>query len=170
MTTRSPSDSIKALLTMDQVVRRYGFTPNRAGYICCPFHREKTPSMKIYPEDGGFHCFGCGAHGSVIDFVMRLFDLSFQQAIVRLSSDFNLGLTARRPTERETSRILQERREREEERRRLDLEYREKMQEHRYWFWISKAGPDHWLYDKAVKQLPYLEWWLDENIEMGSRR
>lgn len=103
MTAICLSDSIKALLTMDQVARHYGFTPSRAGYICCPFHKEKTPSLKLYRGSGGFHCFGCGAHGSVIDFVMKLFDITFQQAIIRISSDFGLGLTAERPTKWEAS-------------------------------------------------------------------
>ena len=96
---------------MRQVAERYGFDPNRSGFIKCPFHQgDRTASLKIYPGDKGFHCFGCGAHGSVIDFVMRLFDLSFPQAVVRLSSDFNLGLTAHRLTRREASKILEDRR------------------------------------------------------------
>lgn len=147
---------------MDTVARHYGFTPSRSGYICCPFHREKTASLKIYPGHGGWHCFGCGAGGSVIDFVMRLFDLTFQQAIIRLSSDFGLDLTARRPTKQEASRILEERRAREAaeqaEKDRLDALARE----HRYWWEAQKYFEyPHPLYCEAVKRLPYLEYLLD---------
>ena len=87
---------IKRLVPMADAAALYGFPPNRAGYICCPFHAEKTGSCKIYPEDGGWHCFGCGEGGSVIDFVMKLFDLNCQQACLRLHEDFNLGLSEKK--------------------------------------------------------------------------
>lgn len=81
------------------VARRYGFEPNRAGFICCPFHREKTPSLKLYPGTGGFHCFGCGAGGSVIDFTAQLFGLDSMGAVRRLNADFGLCLPIdRQPT------------------------------------------------------------------------
>lgn len=47
---------------------------------CCPLHAEKSPSFYVYP-DGHFHCFGCGAHGTAIDFVMRLRGLDFPAAV-----------------------------------------------------------------------------------------
>ncbi|MES2989409.1 MAG: CHC2 zinc finger domain-containing protein, partial [Pseudomonadota bacterium] len=50
---------------------------------CCVFHHERTPSFYVYP-DGHFHCFGCGAHGDAINFVMRLRGLAFQAAIASL--------------------------------------------------------------------------------------
>lgn len=80
---------------MDEVVRRYGFTPKQPGnYICCPFHHEKTPSLKVYAEAGrGWMCFGCGKGGTVIDFAMNLFNIPFLAAVVRLNADFRLGLT-----------------------------------------------------------------------------
>ena len=59
--------TIKDRLTMREVLRHYGYEPNRANFICCPFHNEKTPSMKIYEQD--FYCFGGGEHGDVISFV-----------------------------------------------------------------------------------------------------
>lgn len=75
-----------------EVFEYYGLQPNRKGFICCPFHNEKTPSFKVYKGNGGYHCFGCGEHGSIIDFVMRYFDLSFKEAITKLNNDLNLGL------------------------------------------------------------------------------
>lgn len=169
VTSRSDiAGEIRKLLTMQQVAEHYGFTPNRAGYIQCPFHREKTASMKLYPDSGGFHCFGCGAHGSVIDFVMRLFDLSFPQAVVRLSSDFNLGLTARRLTKQEASKILEDRRKKEEEKEQAAQEYRRVAEEHRYWWEALKYFDyPHPMWVNAVKRLPYLEYWLDENLGAG---
>jgi hypothetical protein len=57
---------------------------------CCPFHDEKTPSFTVYP-DHRFHCFGCGAHGDVIDFVRRIDGLTFREARDRLVADGSLS-------------------------------------------------------------------------------
>ena len=47
----------------------------------CPFHKEKSPSFYVHPEKGSFHCFGCGKHGSSIDFVMETESLTFPEAV-----------------------------------------------------------------------------------------
>ena len=47
----------------------------------CPFHSEKSPSFNIYPENGSFYCFGCGAGGDVITFVRRIENLDYMEAI-----------------------------------------------------------------------------------------
>lgn len=83
---------ITARLTMPGIYAQYGFELNRAGFICCPFHAEKTPSLKYYADGKRWKCFGCGEGGSVIDFVMRLFSMSFNEAAAKLNSDFCLGL------------------------------------------------------------------------------
>lgn len=77
---------------MEDLFTAYGFVPNRGGFIRCPFHEEQTASLKSYAEGTRFKCFGCGAQGDVIAFVMRLFSLSFPQALVRIDDDFHLGL------------------------------------------------------------------------------
>ena len=53
----------------------------------CPFHDDKTPSMKA---DRRFHCFGCGADGDVIDFVSRLEQASPKEAALMLARDFSI--------------------------------------------------------------------------------
>ena len=58
--------------------------------ICCPFHEDRNPSMKV---DSRFHCFGCGADGDVIDFAAKLFQLSLRQAAEKLAADFGLSGT-----------------------------------------------------------------------------
>lgn len=55
----------------------------------CPFHEEKTPSFYVYPDH--FHCFGCRAHGSIIDFDMRYHTLSFPEAVVQLAQKYNFS-------------------------------------------------------------------------------
>ena len=47
----------------------------------CPFHGEKTPSFNIYAENGSFYCFGCGAGGDVITFVMKIENLDYMEAV-----------------------------------------------------------------------------------------
>ncbi len=47
----------------------------------CPFHSEKTPSFNLYPENGSFYCFGCGAGGDVITFIRRIENLDYMEAI-----------------------------------------------------------------------------------------
>lgn len=85
--------SIKATVSMLEVAEYYGFAVNRrTRKILCPFHADSHPSMHIYSGDKGYHCFVCGAGGDVIDFVMRLFGLSFQDACRKMDEDFHLGL------------------------------------------------------------------------------
>ncbi len=47
----------------------------------CPFHNEKTPSFTVYPDDGSFHCFGCGTGGDAITFTMKIQNLTFPEAV-----------------------------------------------------------------------------------------
>jgi hypothetical protein len=58
----------------------------------CPFHNEKSPSFTVVPDKGFFHCFGCGAHGDPIGFVMRVRGLTFIDAVIEI-----LGLPPQRP-------------------------------------------------------------------------
>ena len=51
----------------------------------CPFHEEKTPSFHVYPESGTYHCFGCGAHGSVIKFYQETRNTTFPEAVQELA-------------------------------------------------------------------------------------
>lgn len=56
----------------------------------CPFHAEKTPSFKVNPRKGFFHCFGCGEHGGAIDFVMLHMGMGFGDAVRALARDANI--------------------------------------------------------------------------------
>ena len=81
---------VKRNITTRQAAEAYGFRPNRSSMICCPFHADRNPSMKV---DFRFHCFGCGADGDVIDFVAKLFQLSLRQAVEKLAADFGISGT-----------------------------------------------------------------------------
>lgn len=65
---------------------KYGVELDKKGFARCPFHNEKTASFRVY-KDGTYHCFGCGAHGDVITFVMSIQNLSFQEACEMLDRD-----------------------------------------------------------------------------------
>ena len=67
---------------------RYGLPIQQGNMICCPFHADRTPSMKL--NEDYFYCFGCGATGDVIDLVARLFNLSGYEAAKKLAYDFGI--------------------------------------------------------------------------------
>jgi DNA primase len=66
----------------------------------CPFHNEKTPSFWVNDDKGFFHCFGCGAHGDVIGFTMRIDNLSFPETVEKLANEAGLELPRFTPQER----------------------------------------------------------------------
>lgn len=80
------SEEIKQSYSMKQVLDRYGLVPNRAGFIYCPFHQEKTPSMKIYKDS--FYCFGCGENGDVFSLVEKMDNLTFKEAYLSLGGEY----------------------------------------------------------------------------------
>jgi len=156
------AEAVKEAVTMDEVIRFYGFTPNRAGFICCPFHGEKTPSLKVYKDH--WHCFGCGAGGSIIDFVMSLFRIRFSAAVVRLNADFHLGLSSERPDSAETAKYKAARARAKAEAERREREYNEKILEFRRLNGnYNNAPPDSDAYVEACHKLPALEAWFDEH-------
>jgi DNA primase len=72
----------------------------------CPFHNEKSPSFTVNEEKGFFHCFGCGAHGDVIGFVMQTQNLGFLDAVEALAAE--AGLEVPKPTPQERERAVRE--------------------------------------------------------------
>ena len=81
-------ESVKAAVTVRQAVEHYGLEVNRGNMVCCPFHNDRRPSMKLHEDY--CYCFGCGAHGDVIDLVTRLFNLSSYDAAKKLAYDFGI--------------------------------------------------------------------------------
>lgn len=99
-------DELRARITLSDVVgKRVRLT--RAGREfkgCCPFHNEKTPSFYVNDDKQFFHCFGCGAHGSVIDFAMRHDNLSFPEAVETLAAIVGLQVPKSAPQDIEKAR------------------------------------------------------------------
>lgn len=99
-------EEIKQLVGMRQAAEYYGHTVDRQGRCICPFHRDRRPSMKIYPHNLGYYCFSCGAGGDVITFVGKLYGLDNEDAGRKLIDDFHLpihteGLSYREKRERD---------------------------------------------------------------------
>lgn len=95
MTLRDAADTIRDTVSAQQVAALYGYKPNRGGYIGCPFHGEKTPSLKLHRS--GWYCYGCGKGGSVIDFVMQHDGCTFADAVRAIDRHLHLGLIHDKP-------------------------------------------------------------------------
>ena len=174
----SAAEEVKARITVPEVLLRYGLPTSSRGRIPCPIHQGEAPNFAY--TDGRFHCFVCGAGGSVIDLVMGLFGLTYPQALVRLDEDFGLGLMrgqrderARRKAAEVAQKRAQERRRREDGKKAYQslaaafcAEIRGlRLGEERPSQWNGEgeppALPASWV--EAAHRLPYLEYWLEEN-------
>ena len=90
-----PQDFIDDLIARADIVEVVGRRTQlkKAGRefkACCPFHDEKTPSFTVSPGKGFYHCFGCGAHGTAIGFLMEFDHMSFVDAIESLASSMGV--------------------------------------------------------------------------------
>jgi len=95
MAGRIPSTFIDSLLArvdiVDVIDRRVPLTRKGNEYQArCPFHEEKTPSFTVSPSKQFYHCFGCGAHGTSIGFLMEYANLSFVEAVEELADDLGM--------------------------------------------------------------------------------
>lgn len=100
-----PESFIQELLAridiVDVIERHLPLKKAGANYVaCCPFHSEKTPSFSVSPSKQFYHCFGCGAHGSAIGFVMEYSGLGFVEAVEDLAGKAGMQVPQQRPDER----------------------------------------------------------------------
>lgn len=92
--TKESLDLLRTRIDLPEVVGSY-LALKRAGTsykALCPFHEEKTPSFMINRGDTHYHCFGCGAHGDAIAFLMNFQKLGFVEAIESLAERFGVVL------------------------------------------------------------------------------
>ena len=117
---------IKQLISMPELIARYGIREQN-GFVCCPAHDDSSPSCKIYPGSRGWYCFACGTGGDVTDFAERYFSLSHAEAIMKLNTDFALGLPLdgydRKEAERKAEQKKREREKQKAEEKRLWDQY-----------------------------------------------
>ena len=95
MTARIPQHFIDELMQRADIVEVIGARvqlkkAGREYKACCPFHGEKTPSFTVSPTKGFYHCFGCGAHGTALGFLMEYDRLDFVTAVEELAARFGL--------------------------------------------------------------------------------
>ena len=96
-------EDLRARVSITDVIgRRVRLTRKGRGEATglCPFHNEKTPSFTVNEDKGFYHCFGCQAHGSAIDFVMLTEGLDFPLAVERLASEAGMQVPRESPEER----------------------------------------------------------------------
>ena len=94
---------IRDTVGMEQILGLYGYRTKR-GFMVCPFHGDRDASLKVYKGTGGWHCFGCGKGGSVIDFVMEHEGCDFRTAVTAIDKALRLGLQDPREDPQENRR------------------------------------------------------------------
>ena len=80
-------DLLNRIDIVDVIDRHVPLKKAGANYVaCCPFHSEKTPSFSVSPTKQFYHCFGCGAHGNAIGFLVEYSGLNFVEAVRDLAA------------------------------------------------------------------------------------
>jgi len=110
---------IKETVSLTEMAQRHGVVLKSASSNrhvgCCPFHNEKSPSFTIYP-DSGYHCFGCGESGDVIDFVAKMQGLSPMDAARQIDADYGLGLFGNKLSKEEKAAFARQAEQRKHDR------------------------------------------------------
>lgn len=95
MITQDSIEALKARIDIVDVISNYVELKKAGGNFKapCPFHDEKSPSFVVSPQKQIYHCFGCGASGNAIGFVMEYEKLSYPEALEKLAQSYNFSLT-----------------------------------------------------------------------------
>jgi DNA primase len=105
----TPLERIRSSVSIEAVIGAHIPLKRVAGVLkgCCPFHGEKTPSFVVYRDS--FHCFGCGAHGDAVDYVMKVEKCSYRRAFEILGDESELkAACAPKPQDDGTEKRLRE--------------------------------------------------------------
>lgn len=90
---RQCADIVRETVNAREYAALIGLPINRNGFTQCPFHSgDHTGSLRLYDGRRGWHCFGCGASGDVIELAKRYFGLNFPQAIQKVAEDAGIAL------------------------------------------------------------------------------
>ncbi len=92
-------DKLRSLVLPSQIISKKVKLKGRNSEFqgLCPFHNEKTPSFTVNDQKGFFHCFGCGAHGDIISFVIDSEGLNFKEAVIKIAEDFGIPIPQAKP-------------------------------------------------------------------------
>ncbi len=88
-------EAVKTTIPLPEAAKRYGLDASGSGMICCPFHEDHTPSMKLYEDH--YYCFGCGRHGDLVDLFSELLCIPPYEAACKLADDFGVDPYAEVP-------------------------------------------------------------------------
>ena len=157
--------TVKAAVTARQAAEMYGLKVGRNSLTCCPFHQDKTPSMKV---DDRYYCFGCGVTGDAVDLTVQLLGLSPKDAALRLAADFGIEID-----EKAKPNAFHPYRPRADPQKELQkwfdhawgvlLEYRSLLRD-----WEKRYAPQsmdeewHPLFCEALDKKDYIDYLLDE--------
>lgn len=171
------AETVRERVDMRKAVEFYGVVFNPAGFALCPFHNEKTASFKIHKNRG--HCFGCGWHNDIIEFVRAMFGIGFKDALNKINADFGLNLPiGHKPSLREQqavrkrkSEMLAEKAKKEAAKAEYQKAYNELWGLYAYYKnnrqqYAPKSLEDEWhpLFVEAVQKIDYVEYMLDNLI------
>lgn len=131
-------DEIKATYSMRDVLAGYGMYPNRAGFVRCPFHQgDRDASLKVFDKD--FHCFACGAHGDIFDFICQYEGVTFLEAFRLLG-----GTYSESPYKRQLAAYRAEKRRIMQEKKKQRLREKKDLNLRKIWIykeWLEKSEP-----------------------------
>ncbi len=161
---------IKENVAARQAAEMYGLKVTPKGMACCPFHHDKTPSMKL---DERYYCFGCGATGDAVDLAMQLQGLSSRDAAERLAFDFGLTLSEPDSSRRIVAKATGPPRKSRDDEAKEWMDHAVKILLDYLWLlrdfekYDSPKDPEddfdnHPLFCLALQQKSYIEYLLDE--------
>lgn len=158
---------VKQNVNNREAAELYGIDISRTSMANCPFHPDKHPSL--YVADDHFHCFGCHAHGDVIDFTARLFGISGKSAARKLARDFGLS------PDPSPGNVLQLPKTPQMEQRDQEWRCMEALQEriqtlscwHKVYAPQEPGEEFHPRFLQACRELPQLKHWLD-GLQFGN--
>lgn len=164
---------VKENVSALQAAQQYGLKVNPKGMACCPFHRDKSPSMKV---DRRYYCFGCGATGDAVDLTAQLLGIAPRDAALRLADDFGIDVGEKAVRKRNQVRApVKSRADPQKEAAewitksvRMLLNYRWKLFE-----WKQKYAPSpldeewHPLFCESLDKMEWVEYLLDELLFCG---
>ena len=157
-------EAVKSTVTPRMAAEHFGLNISRNGMACCPFHNDRHPSLFV--ADDHYHCFACGEHGDVIDFVAKLLDLSSYDAAKKLAYGFGIQ------TDKPPSKAVQEKWNKKTEAQRLReteklcfsalLAYVHLLEDWKVLY--APRTPEDEMdsrFTEACHNLPQVEYWVD---------
>lgn len=156
-------ETVKERVNINEAIELYTGTAPVKNQCRCFFHQDKSPSFRTYPPKS-FYCFGCGAGGTAVDFVSRLFGLKPIEAAKKLAADFGIIIDDRPLTPDEVAKVKAVARQRELNRafhRWAKRSYASLCQLRRCCFKTLANGSDYFEHPETFNLMQYADHLLD---------